>query len=232
MQTSPTTLKYGALGLALGSVQHWWYRALGKHHYDKLAIEWVHGTPLLVMPTVFNPRTLRTGAFFAASLADGAVTHGAAVLDVGTGSGVCAIAAARHARRVVAVDINRAAVRCARANALLNSLEDKVEVLHGDLFAPVGAARFDVVLFNPPFLKGVPKSERDCAWRSPDAIERFAAELGAHLAPGGCALVLLSTWGDSTAFLAEFERHGWRGTPWAQKHFMNETLTIFRMDRG
>jgi HemK-related putative methylase len=232
MHGSPTALKYGTLGLALGRIQHWWYRATGKHHYDRLAIEWVHGTPLLVMPTVFNPRTLRTGAFFAHSLADGRLTRDRAVLDMGTGSGVCAIAAARHARRVVAVDINRNAVRCARANALMNQLEDRVEVFHGDLYEPLGAERFDLILFNPPFLKGVPKSERDCAWRSPDAIERFAAGLDARLEPGGAALVLLSTWGDSTAFLGEFERHGFRVAPWAQKHFVNETLTIFRVDRG
>ncbi len=62
-----------------------------------------------------------------------------------------------YARRVVAVDINPAAVRCAQINALLNQLEQRIEVRRGDLFAPVAGERFDLVLFNPPFLRGAPR---------------------------------------------------------------------------
>src|SRR6185312_16852143 len=96
------------------------------------------------------------------------------VLDMGTGSGVCAVIAARHARRVVAVDINAEAVRCAGINARMNHLEHKIDVRHGDLFAPVAGERFDLVLFNPPFLLGTPRDDRDRAWRSNDVPERFA----------------------------------------------------------
>ena len=49
---------------------------------------------------------------------------------------------------------------------------------------PLGGERFDLVLFNPPFLLGEPKDERDAAWRSNDAARRFAAGLGEHLEPG------------------------------------------------
>ena len=62
---------------------------------------------------------------------------------MGTGSGVGAVFAAQWARRVVAVDINPAAVRCARINALLNHVEDRVDVVEGDLFEPIGGQRFD-----------------------------------------------------------------------------------------
>ena len=77
---------------------------------------------------------------------------------MGTGSGVCAVFAARHAHRVVAVDINPGAVRCAALNALLNHVEARIEVRQGDLFAPVARERFDLVLFNPPFFVGAQRT--------------------------------------------------------------------------
>ena len=98
---------------------------------------------------------------------------------------------------MVAVDVSPAAVRCARLNALANDLEDRIDVRQGDLFGPLAGERFDLVLFNPPFLLGAPKDHRDAAWRSNDAARRFAAGLGEHLTTGGAALVLLSSFGDA-----------------------------------
>jgi release factor glutamine methyltransferase len=142
---------------------------------------------------------------------------------------VCAIFAARHARRVVAVDINAAAVRCAGLNALLNHLEHRIEVRHGDLFAPVKGERFDLIVFNPPFLRGVPRNDRERAWRSPDVAERFAAELSGHLKPLGSALVVLSTFGAAQVFLEEFRRHRLAISVLAERRFINERLAIFRL---
>ena len=66
-----------------------------------------------------------------------------AILDLGTGSGIGALFAARAGCLVTAVDINPEAVRCARINALMNRLEERVQVLEGDLFAPVAGRRSD-----------------------------------------------------------------------------------------
>src|SRR4029077_3981599 len=193
------------------------YRLTGKDRYDDFRLERVQGVPILVTPSVFNPSVPRTGAFLAAQLDARVVGTDADVLDMGTGSGVCAVFAARLARRVVAVDINPAAVRCAGINALLNHLEHKIDVRHGDLFAPVTGERFDLILFNPPFLLGAPRDDRDRAWRSNDVAQRFAAVLGAHLKPGACALVLLSTFGDGRVFLEEFRRRGFAIALWAER---------------
>jgi release factor glutamine methyltransferase len=76
---------------------------------------------------------------------------GATVLDVGTGCGALAVAAAQAgAARVTAVDISLRAVLAARTNAALNGVS--LRALHGDLFAPVSGERFDVVLTNPPYV--------------------------------------------------------------------------------
>lgn len=219
----------GPLGTLAGKVLSLGYRLTGLAHYDRYRLERVEGVPVLVIPGVANPKLLRTGAFFASQIDARSISPGAAVLDMGTGSGICALFAARHGGRVVAVDLSPAAVRCARMNASLNQLEDRIDVRLGDLFEPLAGRRFDVVLFNPPFLIGAPKDHRDAAWRSEDAARRFASGLGDHLAAGGVALVLLSTFGDACAlFESELRANGFDLAVFARRRFINETVTILR----
>lgn len=205
------------------------YRLAGVHRYDRLRIERVLDLPIVVLPSVANPKVLRTGAFFASQIDGRLIAADAAVLDLGTGSGVCALFAARHAHRVVAVDINPEAVRCAAVNALMNRLDARITLRQGDLFAPVADERFDLVLFNPPFIVGAPKDARDAAWRSSDLPQRFAAGLAAHLRPCGAALVLLSSFGDACPrYEAELLAAGFRLELFARRRYVNETVTIVR----
>jgi release factor glutamine methyltransferase len=205
------------------------YRLIGKHRYDDFRLERVHGLPFLVIPSVFNPKVPRTGEFLASLLDSNLVARSHEVLDMGTGSGVCAVFAAKHARRVVAVDINPAAVRCAGINALLNGVEAGIDVRHGDLFEPVRGEKFDLIVFNPPFLRGTPRNDRDRAWRSSDVAERFTGGLRAHLKPEGSALLILSTFGDGRHFLEESCKQGLEISVLAERRFPNERLTVFRL---
>jgi ribosomal protein L11 methyltransferase len=99
--------------------------------------------------------------------------RGVRILDIGTGTGVLAIAAAKALRaRVLASDIDRRAVEVARANARANGADALVEVVHaGGLAARRLRTRgpFDLVLANillPP-------------------LRRLAAPIARVLAPGG-----------------------------------------------
>ena len=78
--------------------------------------------------------------------------RGLRILDLGTGSGVLAIAAARaFHRRVLATDIDVTAVRVARANAQLNRAGAMVEVVSGDGVAAQALRRrapFDLIFAN------------------------------------------------------------------------------------
>jgi HemK-related putative methylase len=208
------------------------YALCGWRRYDDYRLEHVEDLRLLVMPSVSNPKALRTGEFFANALATLRIGEHTSVLDLGTGSGICALKAARRARAVVAVDINEAAVRCTRINAAINGLEHRVDVRGGDLFAPVRGMRFDLVLFNPPFCDGAPRDARDAAWRSVDLPPRFASELDAHLAPGGEALLLLSSWGDACPrFERELRRKGFALSVFAVRRYVSEIVTILRVRR-
>jgi hypothetical protein len=86
------------------------------------------------------------------SLADLTVRRPVAdALDLGTGSGIQAMLAARHALRVTATDANPRALAFARFNAVLNGLGN-IEVVEGDLLSAVAGRSFDLIVSNPPFV--------------------------------------------------------------------------------
>jgi release factor glutamine methyltransferase len=204
------------------------YLLFGRHRHRRLAVERIGPWTVVVFPDVFNPKLFRTGEVLALTLDEVLVPPGSAVLDLGTGSGIGAIAAARFTPRVSAVDLSPEAIRCARVNCAVNRVEDRVDLRQGDLFTPVGGERFDVVLFNPPFFRGIPKDLFDRSWRSPDVAERFAAGLADHLTPDGHALVVLSSDGDPAGFLRALRANAFAVDVVARRDFLNETLTIYR----
>lgn len=213
--------------LGFGLRRPWLRRRLGR-----TVLEEIDGLPLLVLPEVFNPKVFRTGDLLARAISRLPAVPEAAgaaptALDLGTGTGIGALFAARRGYRVTAVDINPEAVRCARLNALLHRLEERIAVREGDLFAPVAGERFDLVLFNPPFFRGTPRSPLDRAWRSEDVLERFAAELPGHLTPAGRALVLLSTDGEGEAMIAAARDRRQPIGVAARRDFGNEVMTIY-----
>jgi release factor glutamine methyltransferase len=206
------------------------FRLFQRGRHDALVLETVAELPVLVLPGVFNPKLFWTSELLAEVLDERLVPPGAAVLDLGTGTGVGALAAARFAGRVVAVDVNPEAERCARINVLLHRLEDRVEVRGGDLFAPVAGEWFDVVLFNPPYYAGEPRDALDRAFRAADVPERFAAGLAAHLRPNGYALVVLSSAGDDETYLQALRNAGLAADPVTRQRRIGEVLTVYRVE--
>jgi release factor glutamine methyltransferase len=202
---------------------------IDRRKYRGLVLEEVDGLHLVVLPDVFNPKLLRSGAFLVSQLArPDLLPPRSIVLDLGSGSGACGLAAAARGCQVTAVDINPSSVRCTRINALLNNLD--VDVRHGDLFAAVAGDRFDVVLFNPPYYRGVPRDGLDHAWRSTDVPERFAADLASHLTARGHALVVLSSDAGPDAFLDCLRQNGLVHEVVARRDFINEVMTVHRVE--
>ena len=175
------------------SASAWRFRLFQRHRHRHLRLERVSGVPLVILPEVFSPALFRTGEMLARHVAGLALPPGTRVLDLGCGSGIASVFAAKPGVTVVASDISPYAVRCARMNVLLHCLEDRVDVREGDLFEPVAGECFDLVLFNPPYFRGCAREPWELAWRSEDALQRFAAGLQAVLTPGGRAILILST---------------------------------------
>ena len=79
------------------------------------------------------------------------IQEGQSVLEIGTGSGIVAMYASRLTDRITVTDINFDACELARRNFEDNGIEG-IEILFGNLFEPVGNRKFDVILFNTPYL--------------------------------------------------------------------------------
>lgn len=146
------------------------------------------------------------------------VERGDSVLDVGTGCGILGIIAAANAAKVVAVDISPCAVRCAKENAKLNRLIDKLLFVQGDLLAPLRTGeRFDLILFNAPYLptgSGEDVTWLERAWAGGvtgrQIIDRFICQSPDRLTSGGRILLLQSTLGDLDRTLKSFKEKGLR----------------------
>lgn len=202
---------------------------------SRAVFERVAGRDFVIWPGVLNPVTFRAGRYFAQYIGRSSrlqpVRAGATALDLGTGCGILAVFAALKGYEVVATDIEPGAVSCARANAILNGVEERMRVVQGDLFAPVEGQSFDVVVSNLPFFRGVPETPLERAWKSPDVMERCAAGLSAVLRPEGAAYFVLSNHGEPAGLLGALVREGFHVERLAWRHFGVETLAIYGAHR-
>jgi HemK-related putative methylase len=213
----------------------WKYRHFspdaGARGYVKVA-----GLTLLLDRTVFDPRLHFTSRFFAEYLRRaGVVPRKGRVLDVGTGSGLLAIRAAlAGAGHVAAVDLNPAAVLAARLNASQYGLAGRLKVLLGDMFEPVEGERFDLIICNPPYLRGEPTSQGTLAYMAGDDfrwLRRFAEGAAEHLTPSGRCLLVLADSTDLAAVLGIFRGGGWNVRLLAQRDLVVERLFIVELTR-
>jgi release factor glutamine methyltransferase len=123
---------------------------------------------------------------------------GGRALDLCTGSGVIAIAAAQAGWTVSAVDISRRAVVAARAGGALNGV--RIDARRGSLFGPVAGERFDLITSNPPYVPSpdgqIPTRGAARAWEGGSdgrtLLDQICAGASAHLNPGGVILLVHS----------------------------------------
>lgn len=167
------------------------------------------GLSLKIPPTVFHPKFYLTSRFFAEFI-QGLDLQGKEVLEIGSGSGILSLVAARRGAQVTAVDINPRAVECTSRNARENGLECSVRAIRSDLFAGLsGGSTYDYILWSPPFYPKDPSDDAGFAWNAGagySAIRRFAESAGIHLRDGGKILFLLSSDTDRFTMLSFFDR--------------------------
>jgi release factor glutamine methyltransferase len=159
------------------------------------------------------------------------------VLDMGTGSGILGINAAKKAAEVLAVDINPHALLCAKQNAKLNGVKEKMEFLRSDLFLCLdAAAKFDLILFNSPYLpsdQGEDETWLSRSWAGGHSgrhvIDRFIPQAADHLETSGEILLLQSTLANADKTREKFGSVGLDSEIVARKALpFFETLLLFK----
>lgn len=112
----------------------------------------------------------------------------ARALDVGTGSGIQALHAARHATTVTATDLNPRALEFARLTLALSGAPG-ADLREGSLFEPVDGETYDLIVSNPPFVisPGARLTYRDGGMGGDDLCRTLVQETGDRLADGGYA---------------------------------------------
>jgi release factor glutamine methyltransferase len=173
-----------------------------------------YSLPFRVTPDVLIPRP--ETEFVVIALLDavkeraaaGLPTEALTIADVGTGSGILAVCAARQVpgSRVVAIDTSASALEVARSNAEAHSVADRIEFFQSDLFASVPAERrFDYIVSNPPYVTDdemlrLPPTVRDhephsalaAGPQGTDVIAPLIAHSAERLLPGGSLICEIS----------------------------------------
>jgi len=166
-------------------------------------------------------------------LADNIRVNGGNVLDIGTGTGIQALAAARFAEHVVGVDVNPAAVELAKRNAEANGIRN-AEFRLSDLFSDV-KGRFDLIISNPPYLPVDEDREPVTgdivkSWaggrQGTELINRLVDEAKDHLKKEGRLLLLVSSVNEPEEVMGRMRKRGYEPTVLAKRRIFFEELDV------
>lgn len=158
------------------------------------------------------------------------VEPGESLIEIGAGSGLVAIHAAKLGAKVTATDISPHAVDITKRNAAKNNV--RIEVLQSDLFDRV-SGEFDVIAFNPPYL---PADSTSTSWlerswsggeKGSEVCIRFLDDAWRHLAPGGRIYMVLSSLTGLTAVLKAVKER-YESEMLEEKRMFFESLYAYR----
>ena len=167
---------------------------------------YIQGIPFYVDERVIVPRSFIGELMFESLAGEGGLIDSpeevSRVLDLCTGGGSLAILAARAFpdAAIDAVDISADALEVARRNVEDKDLSDRITLLQGDLFAPLGAKRYDLIITNPPYVdaeslaafppeyQAEPKLAHAGGRDGLDIVRRILAEARRHLEDEGALI--------------------------------------------
>ena len=161
------------------------------------------------------------------------IKEGQSVLEIGTGSGIVAMYASRLTDKITVSDINFDACELARKNFEANNIEN-IEILFGNMFEPVENRKFDVILFNTPYL---PTEDDeviddtinyafDGGLNGRKVIDLFLNEVGNHLNDGGIVQMIQSSLSGNEETLEKLDSLGFIAEIKASEHFFFEDITL------
>ncbi|NIQ05515.1 MAG: methyltransferase [Candidatus Korarchaeota archaeon] len=163
--------------------------------------------------------------------------EGISFLEIGVGTGLIAIFAAKKGVKVTGTDINPKAIACTRRNATLNHVSFHLK--KSDLFTKVRGV-YDVVAFNPPYLPAVEddkflsshmKKALVGGSKGHELSVRFVREVGTYLKERGCAFLIASSRGEKPALVKNAKEEGFQVQEEGQKSFFFERIYALRLKK-
>lgn len=166
------------------------------------------GSPFVPPPDIVFPAIFAGTFQFLRLLPSGPMD---AALDLCSGTGIAAMALGRTAGRAIAADITARATHFARFNLLLNGCQN-VEVVQGDLYAPVAGRTFDWIVAHPPYVPALDDTMiyRDGGETGERIVRRCVEGLPRHLRRNGMFFALCAGW-DTDAGAFEERARAWLG---------------------
>lgn len=162
------------------------------------------------------------------------IKEGQSVLEIGTGSGIVSMYASLLTDDVTATDINYNALELAEKNFKINNI-DTIKLEFGDLFEPVKDQKFDVILFNTPYLPtdsdDIINDDLNYAFDGGldgrNVIDRFINQVSNHLNDKGIVQMIQSSLSDNEKTLNMFDRNGFIAEiAESEKFFFEEIVLI------
>jgi release factor glutamine methyltransferase len=185
------------------------------------------GIDLVVLPGVFHPRFFFGSKILLRHLS-GLDLRQRSFLELGAGSGLISLFAARQGAEVVACDISHTAVENVKQNQQRNQLS--FPVLHSDLFSHIPPQQFDIIAINPPYYKKDPVSEADHAWycgKNSEYFTRLFSSLPQFIRPESKVVMVLSDVCDIPLISSLAQQQGFVLTPMSEHKLVLETNFIF-----
>ena len=161
------------------------------------------------------------------------IKQGQSVLEIGTGSGIVAMYASRLTDNITVTDINFDACELARKNFEDNGIEN-IEILFGNLFEPVKNRKFDVILFNTPYLPTENDEVLDDnlnyafdgGFDGRKVIDLFLNEVKNYLNDGGIVQLIQSSLCDNDKTLDILDKQGFVAEIAVSEHFFFEDVVL------
>jgi len=198
-----------------------------------IRVTYAAGFRLTVRPTVFHPKYFISSERFAEFI--GTLDFsGKRVCEIGTGTGILALAAARSgALNVIATDINPNAALSANENAQANGLGDRVTGVCTNLMGALAPRPlFDVILSSPPKHAGEPKDLTDRGWHAGPEYRDIKAlfdQARDRLKPDGRIYLMLSSDTDLDLFASLIQKAGFTQRKLKEYSLVVESLIIYEL---
>jgi len=207
------------------------YKPLLVKYLSKTRVYYHSGIRLEIPPQVFHPGFF-TSTGMLLRYVTGIPLKGRSFLELGAGSGLIAIQAAKKGAIVTATDINQTAIEYLSRNARQN--EVNAELIVSDLFDQIPDKHFDIIAINPPYYKKDAQTAEQHAWfcgSNGEYFKKLFSQIGNYIHEESKVIMVLCDGCDIEMILKDAKQNGFAATLMKSKSTLIEKNFIYEFAR-